>query len=108
MPTDSRKSAGKPLAAAYAIKAQPAGVARLRFCSGGLACPPLPRGLRPDLIRARTPRGKGGHANPPEQMRKRATPAGCALIAYAAAKGLPADFLLSVGIREINYLSAPA
>ena len=63
---------------------------------------------RPDLIRERKPRGRGGHANPPEQKRKRATPAGCALIAYAAAKGLPADFLLSVGIREINYLSAPA
>ena len=41
---------------------------------------------RPDLIRERRANNKG-----------------CSLAAYAAAKRLPAEFLLSLGIREITY-----
>ena len=51
--------------------------------------------------------GDGGH--PP---RTRATPQhlplGCTLEAYSEAKGLPVEFLQSLGVSQISYASAPA
>jgi hypothetical protein len=65
---------------------------------------------RPDLIRERRARKKrgGGGDIPPDQHRNSATPAGCTLMAYAEAKRLPVEFLLSLGLRQISYQRAPA
>ena len=60
---------------------------------------------RPDLIRVRKKRG-GGRDIPPDQHRNSATPAGCTLMAYAEAKRLPVEFLLSLGLRQISYQRA--
>jgi hypothetical protein len=65
---------------------------------------------RPDLIRERRVRKsrKGEGAGPSKQPRNSATAAGCRLADYAAAKRLPSEFLLSLGIREISHLGSPA
>jgi hypothetical protein len=65
---------------------------------------------RPDLIRERRAHLKrgGGRDIPPDQHRNSATPAGCTLVAYAEAKRLPIEFLLSLGLRQISYQRAPA
>jgi hypothetical protein len=52
--------------------------------------------------------GGGGGDISPEQQRNGATPAGCHLADYAAAKRLPIDFLRSLGLAEIAYQGAPA
>jgi hypothetical protein len=66
---------------------------------------------RSDLIhehRNKKRRGKAG-VTPSDQHRNSATPpAGCTLVAYAEAKRVPVEFLLSLGIREISYLGSPA
>jgi hypothetical protein len=65
---------------------------------------------RPDLIRERRARKKrgGGRNISPDQHHNSATPAGCTLMAYAEAKRLPVEFLLSLGLRQISYQRAPA
>ncbi len=60
---------------------------------------------RSDLIReprARNKRGVGGDT-PPEQHRNGATPGGCGLADYAAAKRLPIDFLHSLGLASLDH-----
>lgn len=51
---------------------------------------------------ARKPKG-GGTDIPPEQHCNAATPDGCRLADYAESKGLPIDFLHSLGLFEIRY-----
>jgi hypothetical protein len=63
---------------------------------------------RSDLIRERHKKRSGRGTLHPEQRRNAITPAGCTLAAYAAAKQLPGEFLLSLGIREIPYQGASA
>ena len=65
---------------------------------------------RSDLIRSRRPRKRRGERDgvPPEPRRNGATPAGRRLADYAEAKGLPLEFLLANGLREITYERAPA
>jgi hypothetical protein len=65
---------------------------------------------RPDLIRKRRARKSRGRerALRSKQPSNGAPPVGCRLADYAAAKSLPVEFLLSLGIREISYLGSPA
>lgn len=65
---------------------------------------------RPDLIRERPAKRRGGGgAIPPEQRCNGATPVGCALAAYAEAKRLPINFLRSLGLTQVAYYQgAPA
>ena len=63
---------------------------------------------RTDLIRVRRQKKR-----PPDEETSAAGsdspgPAGCRLADYAQAKGLPIDFLRSLGIAEITYRGAPA
>lgn len=65
---------------------------------------------RPDLIRhrgARRDRGEGV-GNPSKNSATAQHSTGCALADYAKAKGLPQEFLRSLGIIEISYLCNPA
>jgi hypothetical protein len=55
---------------------------------------------RPDLIRGGRPKTEPRHDD--------AKPAGCALAEYAAAKGLPEDFLRDLGLVDTTYARAPA
>jgi hypothetical protein len=64
---------------------------------------------RSDLIRERRSKKRGGVSTvSPAQHYNSATSAGCRLADYAAAKRLPIEFLMSLGIREISYLGSPA
>lgn len=65
---------------------------------------------RPDLIRERRARSRKGRGVgvSSKQQHNSATPAGCKLADYAAAKRLPIEFLRSHGLSEITYQGAPA
>lgn len=52
--------------------------------------------------------GGGGVLLPPEYTCNRATVQPCNLANYGAAKGLPVDFLVGLGLSDVNYLGRPA
>jgi len=60
-----------------------------------------------DALRERElwPRGMGGSSYPPNTP---ATLQPCNLANYGAAKGLPVDFLVGLGLSDVNYLGRPA
>src|ERR1700687_336397 len=51
--------------------------------------------------------GEGG-VGTPGTSRSTGQPLGCTLTAYARVKDMPVDYLRSLGITEIIYLSSPA
>jgi hypothetical protein len=65
---------------------------------------------RTDLIREKrkSKRRTKAEVLPPKQACNGATPAGCRLADYAAAKRLPIEFLCSLGLAEISYQGGPA
>jgi hypothetical protein len=83
-------------------------VERIDFESAKIRAAELLR--RRDLIKERgTRKRKRASADKPhEERRNDATPAGCLLADYAAAKRLPVDFLQSLGASDIIYQGAPA